>query len=98
MPPLFGTRARNAGAPNWTYLRAMDNPDVDFSAASPAPRKGRGAVTNLQGRYEVERREAFYDGSVSHAGDDEAPALSTQVFVDPAKTICTHNASPDLPL
>ncbi|MFP3624625.1 hypothetical protein SB771_35720, partial [Burkholderia sp. SIMBA_051] len=33
-----------------------------YPVAPPAPRKGRGAVTNLQGRYEVDQREAYDDG------------------------------------
>lgn len=41
--------------------RAPD-PDAWYPVAPPAPRKGRGAVTNLQGRYEVDQREAYDDG------------------------------------
>lgn len=49
-------------------LCAVKDPDPDptnetwYPVAPPAPRKGRGAVTNLQGRYEVDQREAFDDG------------------------------------
>ncbi|KWR89550.1 radical SAM protein [Cupriavidus sp. IDO] len=34
------------------------------------PRKGRGAVSNLQGRFERDQREAFDDGWGEHAGDN----------------------------
>jgi DNA repair photolyase len=65
----------------------------------PAPRKGRGAVTNLQGRYEVDQREVFDDGWQPSPGEEEgeAPVLRTQVFEERAKSILTRNQSPDLP-
>ena len=71
----------------------------EFPIAPPAPRKGRGAVTNLQGRYEVDQREAFDDGWIASAEDEESgtPALRTQVFEERAKSILTRNASPDIP-
>ena len=57
--------------------------------------KGRGAVTNLQGRYEVFGREHVDDG---WAGDDEeATPFKTQVTDEFAKTILSRNASPDIP-
>ncbi|HXZ06679.1 MAG TPA: radical SAM protein, partial [Paraburkholderia sp.] len=61
----------------------------EFPIAPPAPRKGRGAVTNLQGRYEVDQRETFDDGWVLPAADEEAgvPALRTEVFEERAKSI-----------
>jgi len=79
------------------------NPDSDvwYPVAPPAPRKGRGAVTNLQGRYEVQQRETFYDGwqplPGEEADESDAPALRTQVFEERAKSILTRNQSPDLP-
>ncbi|WP_144108899.1 PA0069 family radical SAM protein [Paraburkholderia sp. BCC1886] len=71
----------------------------EFPIAPPAPRKGRGAVTNLQGRYEVDQREVVDDGwqSSSDAPGDEPPALRTQIFEERAKSILTRNASPDIP-
>jgi DNA repair photolyase len=74
----------------------MDDSDVEFPVAPPAPRKGRGAVSNLQGRYEVDEREAVDDGWTVHA-DEEAPPLRTQVIEERAKSILTRNASPDVP-
>jgi DNA repair photolyase len=61
-------------------------------------KKGRGAVTNLQGRYEVHGRESFDDGWPS--GDEDgadAPAWKTVVADEYAKTILSRNASPDVP-
>ncbi|MGF6738646.1 PA0069 family radical SAM protein [Paraburkholderia atlantica] len=79
----------------------MDDPDTpdipEFPIAPPAPRKGRGAVTNLQGRYEVDQREAVDDGWQAADEDGEPKVLRTQVFEERAKTILTRNASPDIP-
>ncbi|WP_206999500.1 PA0069 family radical SAM protein [Trinickia mobilis] len=72
--------------------------DSEFPIALPVPRKGRGAVTNLQGRYEVDQREKVDDGWVRPEDEEcEAPALRTQVFEERAKSILTRNASPDIP-
>ncbi len=74
----------------------MDDCDAEYPIAPPVPLKGRGAVTNLQGRYELNDREAFDDGWVS-ASEDDRPPLKTQVFEERAKSILTRNASPDIP-
>ncbi|WP_186019554.1 PA0069 family radical SAM protein [Burkholderia gladioli] len=73
-----------------------DRSDTEYPVAPPVPRKGRGAVGNLQGRYETDQRESVDDGWLGE--DDEAcPALRTQVFDERAKSILTRNASPDIP-
>jgi DNA repair photolyase len=70
----------------------------EYPIAPPAPRKGRGAVTNLQGRYEVDQREAVDDGWIAPSeGESGRPALRTQIFEERAKSILTHNRSPDIP-
>ncbi|MCM2492380.1 PA0069 family radical SAM protein [Burkholderia glumae] len=81
-----------------------DRSDVEFPVAPPVPRKGRGAVGNLQGRYETDQRERVDDGWQAGAGHDEAegtggpgPCLRTLVFDERAKSILTRNASPDIP-
>jgi DNA repair photolyase len=62
------------------------------------PHKGRGAVSNLQGRYEVHGRERFDDGwTVPGLKAEEAPPPKTIVTDEFAKTILTRNASPDIP-
>ncbi len=78
----------------------MASPDSEYLVAPPAPLKGRGAVTNLQGRYEKDERERVDDGWTHTDQDGEAegaPALRTQVFEERAKTILTRNSSPDIP-
>ncbi|UVS97491.1 PA0069 family radical SAM protein [Burkholderia glumae] len=81
-----------------------DRSDVEFPVAPPLPRKGRGAVGNLQWRYETDQRERVDDGWQAGAGHDEAeatggpgPCLRTLVFDERAKSILTRNASPDIP-
>jgi DNA repair photolyase len=62
------------------------------------PHKGRGAVSNLQGRYEVHGRERFDDGwTVPGLKAEEAAPPKTIVTDEFAKTILTRNASPDIP-
>ena len=57
--------------------------------------KGRGAVSNLQGRYELNGREDFDDGWERE--EDEAAPWKTQVTDEYAKTILNRNSSPDIP-
>ena len=79
------------------------DPDAWHPVAPPTARKGRGAVTNLQGRYEVDQREAFDDGwqqagdEGDHGDESGEPALRTEVFEERAKSILTRNQSPDIP-
>lgn len=75
----------------------MDNPDAEYSIAPPAPLKGRGAVTNLQGRYELDQRAQFDDGWSPDSEDDARLPLKTQIFEEKARSILTRNASPDIP-
>ena len=58
--------------------------------------KGRGAVSNMQGRYEVNGRESFDDGW-THDEDDAPAPFKTQVTDEFAKTILSRNSSPDIP-
>ncbi|SAK69953.1 radical SAM domain-containing protein [Caballeronia temeraria] len=77
----------------------MSSPDREFPVAPPAPLKGRGAVTNMQGRYEKDARERVDDGwlHTAYSEDQGPPPLRTQVFEERAKTILTRNNSPDIP-
>src|SRR6516165_2917660 len=57
-------------------------------------RRGRGAATNVSGRYEVQKREDFDDGWTR----DEAPeTLKTEVTWEKPKAIIARNESPDIP-
>ena len=59
-------------------------------------RKGRGAVSNIQGRFEANGREGFDDGWDA-ADEGAAPVFKTQVTDEVAKSILSRNASPDIP-
>ena len=75
----------------------MSNPETERrQQLSSTPHKGRGAVSNLQGRYELQQREAFDDGWEPDP-DSPAPSWKTQVIEEQAKSILTRNASPDIP-
>ena len=56
-------------------------------------RRGRGAQTNVTGRYESKVVEAFDDdwGTL-----EELPALKTEVQIERARKIITRNQSPDI--
>ena len=58
--------------------------------------KGRGALSNRDGRYESSTHAPFDDGWGDGA-EDEAPALRTHLHIDRAKTIIARNQSPDVP-
>jgi DNA repair photolyase len=78
-----------------------DSDDAGWQAVSlPPPNqamKGRGAVSNLQGRHEVHVRERFDDGWPEEEEDGDPPLLKTEVTPDNARSILTRNASPDIP-
>ena len=72
--------------------------------ASLKAQKGRGAVSNLQGRHEVHARSSFDDGwgapgdaAGNTAGNRETPAWKTEVSDEMARSILSRNTSPDLP-
>jgi DNA repair photolyase len=57
-------------------------------------RRGRGAASNVSGRFEREVREDFDDGWTR----EEAPApLATEVTWEKPRAIITRNQSPDIP-
>jgi DNA repair photolyase len=60
---------------------------------APARRRGRGAGTNVAGRFEALKRETFDDG---WAAREEAPALATEVAAETARTLIAKNESPDI--
>lgn len=66
---------------------------VDEPAVVGERRRGRGATSNLTGRFETEVREAFDDGWESLA---ELSPFKTQVREEHARRIITTNDSPDI--
>jgi DNA repair photolyase len=79
-------------------------PDPDAPAAPdptlpPLPVRGRGAVSNRPGRYELGERPLEDDGWQGTGGESEEdlPPLRTTVLEDSSRTIIARNQSPDVP-
>jgi radical SAM superfamily enzyme YgiQ (UPF0313 family) len=58
--------------------------------------KGRGVLSNPEGRFESRRVEAVDDGWTIDA-DQELPPLATTVTAEHAKSVISRNESPDIP-
>jgi DNA repair photolyase len=56
-------------------------------------RRGRGASTNVSGRFESEKREDFDDG---WGALDDLPPFKTEVILEKPRNIITRNESPDI--
>jgi DNA repair photolyase len=56
-------------------------------------RRGRGAASNVTGRFETARREEFDDG---WERDEEIAPLKTEVTIERPRVIITRNESPDI--
>ena len=59
--------------------------------------KGRGALSNPEGRFESRGREEFDDGWNRDDAAAELPSLETTLSPDPARSIISRNQSPDIP-
>jgi DNA repair photolyase len=85
---------------NHAHLEVQDRQNVTrrlgaeaAERLAPAPaRRGRGAPSNVSGRFETQRREALEDGWTP----EEATPLRTHVVSEKARTILTRNDSPDI--
>jgi DNA repair photolyase len=77
---------------------ALNAPQAAPSSATPiapgAGARGRGARSNISGRFEAFAREAFDDGWTEV--DTAAPRLATTVLKDASRTIIAKNTSPDI--
>ena len=64
----------------------------------PEIHKGRGALTNPEGRFESIRKLAEGDGwDTPVEAEDELPPLKTELKPDPSRSIISRNDSPDIP-
>ncbi|MBU6421759.1 MAG: PA0069 family radical SAM protein [Gammaproteobacteria bacterium] len=59
------------------------------------PEKGRGALSNPEGRFETQHRENFDDGWDRE--EEPLPPFETTVTPEPARSIISRNQSPDIP-
>jgi DNA repair photolyase len=62
----------------------------------PKSRKGRGAISNPEGRFESRRVEAVDDGWMID-GDAQLPPLATTITAERVRSIISRNDSPDIP-
>ena len=69
------------------------NPDL-LPARS---QKGRGAVSNIDGRFERHVHQSVDDGWINQLLDDEPPRIKTTLGIDGARSVITRNQSPDVP-
>jgi len=65
-----------------------------FTSQIPNTIRGRGARSNVTGRFEAHQREAFDDGWTLE--DPEPAQIETTVSAEKAKVIITRNDSPDV--
>lgn len=83
--------------PSFEQLERLSrSADADLTRRTlvdPARNRGRGAQSNVSGRFERHQREAFDDG---WAQEDPLPLFKTREHVERAKTIITRNDSPDV--
>ena len=88
--PKLEQKARSAGMTGWRGRRPGGPTQSDIL---PERRRGRGAQTNVSGRYEAEAREAFDD---EWSSLEELPRIKTEVQTEQARKIITRNQSPDI--
>ena len=63
----------------------------------PEIHKGRGALSNPEGRFESIRKLVESDGWDAPADEADLPPLKTEVRADPSRSIISRNDSPDIP-
>ncbi len=69
--------------------------DIDKSVIAPRPRKGRGTISNPDGRFESRTYRRVDDGWGS-ADDGEEDRLHTTLTPDKSKSVIASNDSPDV--
>ncbi len=85
------SRRRRHFFPTLNFIRGNENVAAHVGSER---RRGRGAQSNVSGRFEPEARVAFDDGWQSL---DDLPAFKTTVSIDSARKVITRNESPDIP-
>jgi DNA repair photolyase len=68
-------------------------------AASPAPIRGRGAIGNVEHRFQRDTRtsELDFDAEPEGLQDNEATCVRTTVETESARKLLSYNVSPDIP-
>lgn len=76
------------------------NPDLNSDLLPARPHKGRGAVSNIDGRFERHVHQAIDDGWLGPLMEEDeaaAPHVKTTLGIDGARSVITRNQSPDVP-
>lgn len=66
---------------------------IDTQIIDGARRRGRGAISNASGRFDLARSEESDGWDIA----EERPGFATSISSEMAKTIITRNTSPDVP-
>src|SRR5712692_1662619 len=94
-PPLAGEGREGGSAGGMWEGGAAPYPDAAVQTdVDLARRRGRGAHTNVTGRFEPKVAVAFDDGWQSI---EDLPPFRTEVAIDAARKVITRNTSPDIP-
>ena len=74
------------------------NAKCDLNILPTRGQKGRGAVSNIDGRFERHIHQAVDDGWLGTLMEDQdAPRTKTTLGIDGARSVITRNQSPDVP-
>lgn len=73
------------------------NAKCDLNILPARGQKGRGAVSNIDGRFERHIHQAVDDGWLGQLMEDAPPRIKTTLGIDGARSVITRNQSPDVP-
>ena len=73
------------------------DPTLESDLLPARQQKGRGAVSNIDGRFERHIHQAVDDGWINQLLDDAPPRIKTTLGIDGARSVITRNQSPDVP-
>lgn len=85
-------------APTAIFDDGWSNAECDLNILPARGQKGRGAVSNIDGRFERHIHQAVDDGWVGTLMEDQdVPRTKTTLGIDGARSVITKNQSPDVP-
>ncbi|WP_336232595.1 PA0069 family radical SAM protein [Thalassospira sp. CH_XMU1458] len=81
-----------------TFDDGWSNAKCDLNILPARGQKGRGAMSNIDGRFERHIHQAVDDGWLGTLMEDQdAPRTKTTLGIDGARSVITRNQSPDVP-
>ena len=88
----------HAHSPAVIFDDGWSNAQCDLNILPARGQKGRGAVSNIDGRFERHIHQAVDDGWLGTLMEDQdAPRTKTTLGIDGARSVITKNQSPDVP-